>query len=160
MHSYARFPMTIRPLVLPALFFATMVCAVQASEPVGSDTAEKEVTELEEQMDRMNTAFRKLRRQAGDPTKNESSLELVTTMQDVIPAALALTPAKAADLPESERAGFIEGYQAGLEKLSTVLTKLEVALKADNNADAVGLISDLRAAQKAGHREYKKPDRD
>lgn len=115
---------------------------------------------MEEQMDRMNSAFRKLRRQAGEAAKNESSLELVAIMKEVVTAALVLRPAKTTDLPEDEREDFIMGYRKQLEKLAGALADLETAFKAGDNTAATKIISDIREIQKAGHQEYKKPDRD
>lgn len=120
----------------------------------------KEPTALEEQMDRMGAAFRKLRRQAGEAAKNESSLELVATMRQVATQALVLTPAKAAEVPEAERAKFTAGYQEQMKRFIAALDSLAQALKAGENAAALKLVGELGALQKSGHKEYKKPDRD
>lgn len=150
--------MTMRSLFFYTLFSATMMFKGHASEPVVHDPAEKEVTKLEEQMDRMNTAYRKLRRQVGDASKNESTLELVGIMREVVTTARDLAPVKTADLPEEKRIEFVAGYREQLGKLDIILTAIETALKAGNNTDATKLIGDLREVQKAGHREYKKSD--
>lgn len=138
-----------------------MVCNVHAAEPAGNDAATKvEVTPLGEQMDRMNGAFRKLRRQAEDVTKNESSLAYVATMQAAAEVAVTLTPVLAADIPEAKRAQFIESYRTQIRKLIAGLEELAAAFKAGDNAAAVAVISDLRGIQKDGHHDYKKPDQD
>ncbi len=144
--------------LLPVLLLAAIAVASPAADERKGEQAEV-VTELGEQMDRMSTAFRKLRRQAGDAASNESSLGYVATMRQAAEAALALTPAKAADVPEADRAKFSEGYRAQMNKLIAALGNLEAAFKAGDNATALKLVSELGALQKSGHREYKKPDK-
>lgn len=120
----------------------------------------KEPTPLEEQMDRMSSAFRKLRRQAGEAAKNEASLELVATMRAAAKQAQQLIPAKAQEVPEASRAKFVAGYQEQMMQFIATLDTLEKALKAGDNAGALKLVSELGAMQKSGHKEYKKQDRD
>lgn len=120
----------------------------------------KEPTPLEEQMDRMSAAFRKLRRQAGEAAKNETSLELVATMRAAAKQAQQLIPTKAAELPEAARAKFVASYQEQMMQFIATLDALEKALKAGDNAGALKLVSELGAMQKSGHKEYKKQERD
>jgi len=140
---------------LPLLTFGLRAGAAEPGKP-----AKEEVTPLGEQMDKMNGAFRKLRRQAEDATKNESSLEYVATMQAAAEVAVTLTPALAEEIPEAKRAQFIESYRAQIRKLIAGLDELEAAFKAGDNAAAAAVISDLRGIQKDGHHDYKKPDQD
>ena len=125
-----------------------------AAEP---KPAPEEITELGEQMDRMSGAFRKLRRQAGDATMNVVSIELIGVMRQAAETAQTFVPAKAADLPESERAKFTKAYRVQLDKLLAALGKTEAAFKAGDNATAVKLVGELADLQKASHREYRKP---
>jgi soluble cytochrome b562 len=125
-----------------------------AAEP---KPAPEEITELGEQMDQMSGAFRKLRRQAGDATMNAASLELLGVMRQAAEKAQTHIPAKAAELPESERAKFTKAYRAQMNKLLAALTRTEAAFKAGDNATAVKLVGELADLQKASHREYRKP---
>jgi len=67
-------------------------------------------TDIEKAMEMMSGAYRKLRRQVTDPAQNAASLELVATIKAGVTEARKHTPLKAADLPEPERAAFVENY--------------------------------------------------
>jgi len=99
-------------------------------------------------MEKMGGAFRKLKRQIADPTQNAASLQLVATIRAAAEEASRLTPAKSADVPAADRAKFEADYQAKMKNFTVELGKLE----------AVKLVADLGALQKAGHKEFKRPD--
>lgn len=138
--------------VLFALVSTSPLLAAGAEQNPGSE----EMTELGEHMDRLSGAFRKLRRQVGDPAQNAASLELLAEMRDAAQAAAKLVPAKAADLPEADRAKFTAAYRKQMGKLLTQLTDLEAALKAGDNPAALKQVGELADFQKASHREYRK----
>jgi soluble cytochrome b562 len=142
--------------VLPALALIAMLPAWVC--PAAPDGGPDEMTELAEQMDRMSGAFRKLRRQAGDATMNAASLELVGVMREAAEAAQACNPAKAADLPEAQRAKFTGDYRTQVGKLLALLTRTEAAIKDGDNAAAVKLVGEMGDLQKAGHKEFRKPE--
>jgi len=111
-------------------------------------------TELEDRMDEMGNAFKKLRRQINEPTQNAASLELVARLRAGTEKAIKLTPAKAADVPEADRAKFIADYQEGIKHLQASIGKLEEALKANNNAEAAKILKEIGAEQKEGHKQF------
>lgn len=125
-----------------------------ASQP-GPDNEKK--TELEMRMDRIGKAFRKLKKQAADPSKNASSLELVATMQAAAKEAVDLTPEKAQDVPADQRPKFIEDYKAGMKGLLDRLDQLQAALAAGKNDEAVKIVAGLGDYQKKEHKEFRKP---
>lgn len=114
-------------------------------------------TELEDRMDEMGAAFKKLRRQITDATQNASSLELVAKLSAGAEKAAKLTPAKASDLPEAERPKFIADYQSEMKVLQEQLAKLSAALKANNNADAEKVLKDIGAMQRKDHKTFQRP---
>ena len=125
---------------------------------VHAAAADDETTEIGEQMDRMNRAFRELRKLAADAGSNAASLELVATMRAASAEAAKHTPALAADLPEAKRAAFTAAYREQMDKFIGVLDELAAAFKAGDNTAAAELIGRLRDVQRQNHREYKKPD--
>lgn len=129
-----------------------------ALTPVSAAAADDKTTEIGEQMDRMNRAFRELRKQAADAGSNAASLELVATMRAAATAAVKHTPVLAADLPEAKRAAFTAGYREQMDKFIGVLDELAAAFKAGDNTAAAALVDRLRDVQRQSHREYKKPD--
>ena len=134
-------------------FVASGPRLASAAEP---SPAGEEMTELGEHMDRLSGAFRKLRRQAGDPAHNAASLELVGEMREAAQAAEKLIPAKAADLPEAERAKFTAAYRRQMGRLLAQLKDIAAAFDAGDNAAAQKRIGDLADFQKASHREFRK----
>lgn len=68
------------------------------TQPAGEKVSKKK-TELTRQMDKMNAAFRRVRRQATDATKNADSLELVSVLREAAEASAKLEPARAASIP-------------------------------------------------------------
>jgi len=132
----------------------TTAPAAQASAP-----ADEKKTDLELRMDRIGKAFRKLRKQVADPTQNESSLALVATIQQAAKEALGFTPAKAQDLPEDQRAKFEEDFKAGIKQMQDTFGKLQDALTAGRNDDAVKIVADLAALEKKEHKEFRRPEK-
>jgi soluble cytochrome b562 len=129
-----------------------------AAPAAGHDNEKK--TELEMRMDRINKAYRKLKKQVADPAQNASSLKLLATMQDAVKEAAELTPEKAADLPQDQRAKFMDDFRAGIKGMQDEFAKLADALAAGRNADAVGIVGDINELEKKDHKEFKKPKND
>jgi soluble cytochrome b562 len=118
--------------------------------------AQDQDTELQGKMQKINGAFRKLRNQVGDATKNDDSLAQVAIIKENATAALSLKPMKLADIPEADQAKFIADYQAEMKKLIAAVGQLEDALKAGKNDDAKTIFASLGAIQKEGHTAFKK----
>ena len=64
-----------------------------------------------------------------------------------------------AEKPAAEQAKFVADYQAEMKKTIELLGKVEMALKANNNAEAEKLLAAVGDAQKAGHKQFKKADK-
>ncbi len=119
---------------------------------------EHEHTELELQMEEINDAWRKVRRQVADAASNAETAALVAKIKKAATAALDLTPARAQDVAEEQRAAFVASYHEAMEKFVGLLGKLELALSGNRNADAEKLVEEIRAHQRSSHRDYKRPD--
>lgn len=113
-------------------------------------------TELGKKMSAFAKAFKALRLQVTDATKNESSLKLVATMRQNAEAAAKLEPAKKADIPAADQAKFQADYAAKMKSFIDDIAKLEDALKAGNNEEAKKLTDTLNNDQKEGHKEFRK----
>src|ERR1022692_3280402 len=109
---------------------------------------------------RMGKAFRKLKKQVGDPAQNATSLELLSAMEAAAKEAIELTPAKAEDIPEDQRAKFEADFQSGIKNLQDMFAKLRDALTAGRNDDAAKLVDDIGAFEKKEHKEYRRPEKD
>jgi hypothetical protein len=147
------------------LLFLTLALAVATPATLRLSAAEpapkhKEAdTELGKAMEKMNHAWRKLRKQAGDPASNASSLELVATISAAADQALKLQPDKTKDLPEADRAKFVADYQSQMKDLIAQIAKLQDAFKAGDNAAALAILRKMGGIQKEGHHEFKRPEK-
>lgn len=122
-----------------------------------AEKAAKKHTELEDRMEKINAAWRKLRRQVEDPAQNAATLALLADIRAASAGAEKLTPAKASDLPEADRAKFQADYAAAMKKLAGMLDQLEAALKAGQNADAAKLVTDINNLQRESHKAFRRP---
>ena len=125
----------------------------------GKSGHEEPDTELGKVMEKMNHAFRKLRKQAADPASNASSIELVATINEQSEKAFTLQPDTTKDQPEADRAKYVEGYKEKMKELRGTLAKLNDAFKANDNTTAVALVKELGSIQHSGHKKYKRPDK-
>ena len=156
MKSLFRLSIALTTLLAGSIAFAAD--AAPAAPAPAADKAPKEKkpdTELTKQMDKMNGAFRKLKRQAGDATKNADSLEQVAILKKYAEAAIKLEPLKATEVPAADKAKLIEGYKSEMKDFLAAVDKLEAAFKANNNEEAAKLVQELGKMQKEGHKEYK-----
>jgi hypothetical protein len=150
------------PLLSPALSFAQTTPTPPAGNPAPgvAPADDDKKTDLEVQMDRIGKAYRKLKRQVADPTQNESSLQLLATMQAAAKEAMDMTPAKTADLPADQQAKFVDDFKAGIKGMQDEFTKLSDALTAGKNDDAVKVVAEIDALEKKDHKEFRKPKKD
>lgn len=138
-----------------AMLIAGSVAYAAAETPAATPEKDKEDTELTKKMDKVNKAYRKLRKQAGDMTKNTESLELVAIMREYAAAAAKLEPFKLTEIPAADRLKMLEGYRAKMKEFLSTIDQLGAALKAGHNDEAAKLVEVLKALQKEGHEEYK-----
>jgi hypothetical protein len=152
MKSLPRLLVTLTVLLAGSAAFAA---DAPAAVPAPAPKEKKPETELSQKMDKMNSAFRKLRRQAADAAKNADSLEQVAILREYAAASAKLEPFKAGEVPAGDRAKLVEGYEAKMKELQAGLAKLEAAFKAGQNEEAAKIVQELGAMQKEGHKEYK-----
>jgi hypothetical protein len=144
-------------VALATVFLSSIAFAADQTPPPAPQgkTRKEPETELGKHMAKMNDAFRTLRRQASDASKNAESLELVVALRDRAKASLELEPAKAASIPEADRAKWIADYRAGMRETVALMEKLEAAFRANQNEEAVKLIAEINSQQRAGHKEFR-----
>lgn len=126
-----------------------------AAPPAAKPEEEHPETELHDRMEKIEAAYKKLKRQAADAALNSDSLAQVAILREVAEAATGLEPFKVTEIPASERPKMIEGYKAKLGELRTLIGRLETAFKTGRNEEAVRLMKALHDLEKEGHKEYK-----
>ena len=129
-----------------------------AAAPSDSGAAKPKKTELAKDMDKINRAVRTLRKQINDSSKNDDSLAQVAIIHDAAVAASKETPAWTADQPQADQAKFVADFQAKMKDFVADIDKLTDALKAGDNAAAAKLFAGLGLDEKAGHKQFKKPE--
>jgi soluble cytochrome b562 len=155
--------LTAIPVLSPALFAADAPAApAQAAAPSVAPAAhdDEKKTDLEKRMERIGKAFRQLKKQVADPAQNGSSLELLSKMQAAAKEATEFTPKKAEDLPADQRAKFEEDFKSGISNLQDLFAKLQDALTAGRNDDAVKIVGDIGSFEKKEHKEFRRPEKD
>jgi hypothetical protein len=107
------------------------------------------------EMEAMGKSFKALRGQVSDPTKNESSLQLLEDLEKHTLAAKAMTPRGATTRPTDERAKYVADYRTDMANLLRVELEVEEALldnKNDKAAEAVKTLADMMGE---GHKEFR-----
>lgn len=97
------------------LFLATL-CFALVSGMTAHAAPGQQATPLDKQMKIIAGAFKQLTKQAGDASRNTSSVALVKKMEAAATAAESLTPSKASTLPADQQAKFVADYQASMKK--------------------------------------------
>ena len=139
-----------KSIVLALLAVGLLVVA-----PVNDRSAQAaEDTELMKQMEEMQDHLKKLRKSIKDPKENAASLETLTKFQQLTVTSKALVPARAAQVPEAERAKFVAGYRKDMAALLGHLCQIEVALLDNDNAKAEELFKGLKQIEDDGHEKY------
>jgi soluble cytochrome b562 len=129
-----------------------------APAQAGAPSAKAEhKTPLAKDMDKINWAMRKLRKQIDDPASNASSLDLVAKVRAAAEDATGQTPSWAAEKPEAARAKFVADFQADMKDFVGKVDSLAAALQANDNAGAAKIYKDLLSAERQGHKEFRKP---
>lgn len=145
---------TLLPLLCLCLALSPVLTRAEGDKP----KKEHAETELGKSMDTLNKPWRKLRKQAADAGQNASSLELLAAIKAAAKKNLNHTPDLARDVPAEKRDKFVAGYQEKMKEMIAAFDQVEAALKANDNPAAVELLAKIAAIQKAGHKEYKRPD--
>lgn len=135
--------------------FRTLPIIAIAALTVATSTAraDKE-TELGGKMKIVGKSLKQLKGQIADPTKQQSSVDLLEAAKKAAGEAKKLSPDKAKDIPEADRAKFLTEYQAEMDKLIGQLGKVEDAIKAGKYDDASKLYGDLNSTKREGHKQF------
>ena len=135
-------------------FGAACVLALAISS-VAHAQQDEEKTPFGKKMSAMNAAFKAVGRQIDDASKNANTLEQLAIIETNAKAAVTMEPEKQSKVPAAEQAKFQAGYQAGMKELIATVQKLQVAIKAGKNTDAVAVYDAMKGMQRDGHKEYR-----
>lgn len=128
---------------------------VRAAAETKSEKKEKKAdTELAKQMEKIDSAMKKLRRSLRQKEQNAQSLELVAQMQAAALACKGMTPAMAPTIPEAQRAKWLGDYRKQMAQLLSEMANLEVALLDGDNEKAQQIHKKLGEMEDAGHEKF------
>ena len=136
-------------LLLSGVLVAAPVAIVAPRLALAADD-----TELAKQMEETDDLMKKLRKSLKAPAENPQSLEILTKLQQLTVTQKALVPAKAADMPEAEKAKFVNGYRKDMAVLLTHFAQIEMAVIDGDNAKAEDLFKGLKKIEDDGHEKY------
>ncbi|MEX0323759.1 MAG: cytochrome b562 [Puniceicoccaceae bacterium] len=140
---------------LTSYLFLSLLIAVGAPVQLA---AEEEHTPLGESMEEIGGAWRRVKRQASDPSKNQATLAMVARMQAAVKEGMKHKPALLEDIPAAEKKDFLVGYGQAMKAFATKLDKLADLLAAGDNDGAVAVVVEIDELRKKGHTKYKAPD--
>lgn len=150
-------------LLLLALLLAAPVIAQTAVPAAPTPHKEKKDkgrpdTPLEQAMDKMGGAYRKLRRQAKEGSFSPDAAALVATIKSAATEAKKFEPLKAKEVPEAARAAFVAKYRNKLDEFIAELDLLTGELQAGKQAEALKRVEKLGKLQRAGHENFQPKD--
>jgi hypothetical protein len=138
------------------LLLATLVTSLALGAGLYAQEKKEDQTELGAKMEKIGGAWRAIKRQITDASKNDDTLARLAVVKENMTAALKLEPELTKEKPAAERAKFVADYQAKLKEEITKLDKIIAAVKAGKNAEAGELIGVVDQDQKDAHKAFKK----
>ena len=136
-------------------FGAACVLALAISS-VAHAQQDEDKTPLGKKMSAMNAAFKAVGRQIDDASKNANTLEQLAIIETNAKAAPTMYPdffnAKINGAPAPE---VITDHEWLRGDFIATVQKLQVAIKAGKNTDAVAVYDEMKGMQREGHKEYR-----
>jgi soluble cytochrome b562 len=141
---------------------AALVCLGSSTLPrlalAVQDKEEKKVkdldTELAKQMETIDEGMKKLRRSLRKPESNKESLEWIEKIEKAAAKSKDLVPARAAKVPEAERAKFVESYKKDMDTFIKSVGEMKAAVKDGKNDQAQDIYKTLKTQEDKGHEKY------
>ena len=124
-----------------------------AAVPAGTVRAAED-TPLAKAMEEMQDELKKLRKSVKAPAENAASLASLDKIQAATVASKGLVPAKAAKMPEAEKAKFVAAYRKDMAALLAHLVQIEVAILDGDQAKAEELFKGLKKMEADGHEKF------
>jgi hypothetical protein len=151
--------MKIRYLLVTLATAAAIALGVQAQESSPkvpeAAKAKEDQTPLGERMEKISSAWRAIKRQITDASKNEDTLAKLATVKENMTEALKFEPALAKE-KGADKAKFVADYQAGMKDEIAKIDQLIAAVKAGKNEEAAKIVGVVDQDQKDAHKQFKK----
>lgn len=135
--------------------FSVLLCTALSFSLFASPDGEH--TEMEKSMERMDDAYKDLRRALrGASAENKAEYQaLMSTMIKEAKASREWVPKKLAPLPEAEQAKAMVGFQKEMDGMITELERIADLLEKEQFDDAGTALRGLRTYKSEGHEKYR-----
>jgi hypothetical protein len=137
----------VRPRILAGLALLSLAPATLLQDG-------DELTPLAQEMEVVESALGRLRRNLRDPAKNEDSLAILVDAQTAALTCKSQVPSMAASVPAAERAALVAAYRKEMASLLKHLLDVEVALLDGDNEAAKAALQLARDMEEPAHERF------
>ena len=137
------------------LFLFALISAL-ALAPAALRSADDDQTELGAKMEKIGGAWRRVKAQVSDSSKNDDTLTKLATIKENMVAAQKLEPELAKSKSGAEKDKFVADFHAKMKAEIEKIDKVSALVKAGNNAEAAKLVGEVDQDQKDAHKAFKK----
>lgn len=110
---------------------------------------------LKDNMKSMADKLKTIAAQSADPGQNEDSAKVSDDFVALVENAKTFVPPKVEKLPANEQPAQIQEYNRNLDIVIDLGKQMAAAFRANNNAKAQSILSQLADAKKQGHQKFK-----
>ncbi len=142
---------------ISALPLTTLNRRAAAEEPKKTEVKVQK-SELNNEMEDMDEAMKKLRRSIRKAEQNEASLKLLTEIQLKAVSSKAMIPTKTAKMPEADRIKFVMAYRKEMAAVIIDLCQMEQALLDGDNAKAQEIYKAIGEREDKDHDQFMQKD--
>jgi len=115
-------------------------------------------TDLEDAMKNIGKNAKALKQSVGDPAKKAEAIAEIGEMIKSAEAARTMTPKKATDLSDAERAQFMSDFQKHIDGLIEQFKKIETDLTDGKTDDAKADFAKVNEMKRQGHEKFAAKD--
>lgn len=137
------------------LFLFVLVSALTLA-PVGLRAADDDHTELGAKMEKIGGAWRRVKAQVNDASKNADTLARLATIKENMVASTNLEPELAKGKTGAEKEKFVADFRAKMKEETQKIDQIIAAVKAGKNEEAAKLVAIVDQDQKDAHKTFKK----
>jgi hypothetical protein len=137
------------------LFLIALISAIAVGS-IAVRAADDDQTALGAKMEKIGGAWRRVKAQIADASKNEDTLAKLAIVKENLVAGAKEEPDLAKGKSGAEKEKFVADFRAKMKEETERVDKLIGLVKAGKNAEAAELVNVVDQAQKDAHKAFKK----
>jgi prophage DNA circulation protein len=137
------------------LFLIALISAI-AMGTIAIRAADDDQTALGAKMEKIGGAWRKVKAQIADSSKNEDTLAKLAIVKENLVAGTKEEPELAKSKSGAEKDKFVADFRAKMKEETERVDKIIALVKAGKNAEAAELVGVADQASKDAHKSFKK----